>query len=156
MDSISLLIVVVVYLASVRVIGLPLAMLAWKTWNNIDDSSWRAWLLFPVNTFFETIGEDSFSFSLLAHPFLPIVCFHGAYSGTGFGEIKKRPRAKIFYFCLIASFWPVKALSCVVGLVAVGVCFVVKGFYLVGCAFCCMMTGVLWRRLNDGHIESHH
>lgn len=107
---------VILYCVSIRFIGLPIARNAWDVWDKRENGTRRAKLLFPFYNWVGGIGEDYFGW---AHPFVPIVDWHGHYSGDGFGVLDPDPSAKRKYIARTAIVWPAKVLSLMVGLIFV-------------------------------------
>jgi len=109
----------VLYAISIRYIGLPIAQAAWDVWDKRENGTRRAKLLFPLYNWVSGIGEDYYGW---AHPFVPIVDWHGHFSGKGFGVLESDPSAKSKYISRTAIVWPAKVFSNIVGLVFIWCC----------------------------------
>jgi hypothetical protein len=102
MNLILIAVSLCLYGVLIKIIGIPMARLAWKIWDENDVNHKLAFLFFPVYKTFDKIGIDYFG---LAHPFVPIVGCHGRYSGNGFGVLNADPIWKSVYITYAGVFW---------------------------------------------------
>lgn len=111
------LVLVGLYALTVVKIGRHIARNSWYTWHNRERNTLRAKLLFPFYTLVQCTGEDYFGWS---HPFVPIVHYHGLFSGNGFGVLEADPSAKNKYLVFASTFWLPKVAVCISMVLFVG------------------------------------
>lgn len=110
MDYITLVIIAVavwLYIVSIRFIGGPIARATWERWHNKVNTGWSR-LFFPFASHSEPgVGYDGDDSTPLAH-------FHRLYTAD-----KPQHDVRQKYFDLVAAFWVLRLLGCLMGLVLV-------------------------------------